>query len=240
MSARKEYIRRTMKIASFGLNIAPGKYKYNTDYFDKLVEKFSPQKVSPFNVEFIGEDLDKADAVVYNPDKKFDFLFIDIDKVDRRLSRVESGQEKDVLEKAARFLEKQVLLSEADFSAQEKEILKPLAFVTYKPCVGKAAADDMNSLIGEVIDKAGLLLFFTAGKKEVHAWDIKKGQTALDAAARIHSDLARGFIKADVVNSSQLDNFFNIQEAKSRGFMKLVDRDYVMQDADIIEVRFNV
>ena len=62
----------------------------------------------------------------------------------------------------------------------------------------------------------------------------------LDAASKIHTDLARGFIKAEVVNSKELDSFHNIQEAKAKGILKIVDRDYIVQDGDIIYIRFKV
>jgi len=62
----------------------------------------------------------------------------------------------------------------------------------------------------------------------------------LEAAGKIHSDLKRGFIKAEVVNCRDLDNFFNWAEAKSKGFVKIVGKDYIMQENDIIEIRFNV
>ena len=69
---------------------------------------------------------------------------------------------------------------------------------------------------------------------------MKKGEIVLEAAGKIHSDLKRGFIKAEVVNCKDLDNFFNMAEAKAKGLVKLVDRDYVMRENDIIEIRFNV
>lgn len=230
----------TMKIFNFGLDIQPGKYKYQCPYFNKLVEKFEPQKQSPYIVEFVGEDLDKADAVVFDTAKKLDFVLIDLEKVEKRLLRAESEKEKALLGKAQKILEEEKLLCDAEFSEEEKEILKTLQLSTYKPSVGREQTGGINELIKEVIDKAAVLMFFTAGKKEVHIWNIKKGENILEAAGKIHSDLKRGFIKAEVVNCKDLDNFFNMAEAKSKGFVKVVDRDYIMQENDIIEIRFNV
>ena len=229
-----------MKIATFGLDIQPGKYKYHCDCFDKLVEKFSPQKSSPYFVECIGENLEQGEAIVFNSSKIFDFVFIDLEKIDKRLERSEDEGEKALLKRVQALLEKEQLLCDAEFSGDEREQLNNLAFVTYKPSLACTEVQDMNQLIKDVLDKAGVLLFFTAGKKEVRVWNVHKGGSALDAAGKIHSDLARGFIKAEVVNCRDLDSFFNMAEAKAKGLVKVVDRDYQMQEGDIIEIKFNV
>lgn len=229
-----------MKVASYGVDLQPGKYKYKCKEFNDLVEKFSPQKTVAFGVECIGEDLEKADAIIYAPEKKFDFTFIDLEKIDKRLERTDDDKEKEFLKKCQKLLEEETLLCDVDFDAQEVDFLKPLAFVTRKPSVAIEDTSDINTVIKKVLDISKTVLFFTAGKKEVHAWDLKKGQTALDAAGTIHSDLARGFIKAEVVNISQLDNFFNMAEARSKGLVKMVDKGHVIEHGDIIEIRFNV
>jgi len=229
-----------MKIFNFGLLIQPGKYKYNDSSFDKLVEKFSPKKVSPYTVEFVDTDLELAEAVVYDFSKKLDFVFIDLEKIEKRVERSEDSKEKLLLAKAQEILEKEQLLSEAEFTEEDKNVFRTLQLVTIKPAVVKKEAGDVSQLIAEVIETAGIILFFTAGKKEVHAWNVKKGENVLEAAGKIHSDLKRGFIKAEVTNCRDLDNFFNMAEAKSRGFTKVVDRDYIMETNDIIDVRFSV
>lgn len=86
----------------------------------------------------------------------------------------------------------------------------------------------------------GLQSFFTAGEREVHAWTIPVGASALDAAGTIHSDLARGFIRAEVVAWSDLVEAGSFAAARLAGKMRLEGRDYVMRDGDVIEVRFNV
>jgi len=229
-----------MKISIYGLEIQPGKYKYSSDHFAKLVKKFEPKKVTPFTVEFVMEDFDKTDAVVFPADKKFDFIFIDLEKVEKRLNKAVEEKEVELLKKVQALLEKEQLLCDQEFTPEEKEILREQAFVTYKPSLAVSGTEDMDSLIKAVCDKAGVLLFYTAGKKEVHAWDIKKGDSAVVAAGRIHSDLARGFIKADIVNCSRLDDFFNMAEAKARGFVKSVGKKHLMEEGDILEVKFSV
>ena len=229
-----------MKIFNLGLSIEPGKYKYKCQEFTKLVDKFSPQKVSPYGVEFVDADIETADAVVFDINKKLDLIVIDLEKIEKRLSKTEDEKERDSLAKAQKVLEQENLLCDFEISEEQKEVLKLLQLVTFKPAIGKEQVEDVNGLVKEVIEKSDILLFFTAGKKEVHAWSVKKGEIVLEAAGKIHSDLKRGFIKAEVVNCKDLDNFFNMAEAKAKGLVKLVDRDYVMRENDIIEIRFNV
>ncbi|HAH86775.1 MAG TPA: redox-regulated ATPase YchF, partial [Armatimonadetes bacterium] len=86
----------------------------------------------------------------------------------------------------------------------------------------------------------GLISFFTAGEDEVRAWTIRKGEKAVDAAGEIHSDLARGFIRAEIVSWEDFLKAGSFEAAKSEGLMRLEGKDYVMQDGDIMVVRFKV
>jgi ribosome-binding ATPase YchF (GTP1/OBG family) len=229
-----------MKIFNFGLAIDPGKYKYKLACMDKLVDKFSPQKVTAYSVEVTDTDLESCDAVIFNISKKLDFVLIDLEKVEKRIARAESQEEKDLLNKVQKSLEEEILISDQELSPGEKETLKTLQLVTLKPALGKEATEDVNQLIKEVLAKAGIILFFTAGKKDVRAWSLNKGLPVVEAAGRIHSDLKRGFIRAEVANCRDLDNFFNMAEARSKGLVKVVDKDYIMEENDIIEIKFNV
>ena len=86
----------------------------------------------------------------------------------------------------------------------------------------------------------GLICFFTAGEKEVHSWTIRKNDTASTAAGKIHSDIERGFIRAEVVSYEDLVTHGNIQTVKEKGLFRLEGRDYIVQDGDVITFRFNV
>ena len=85
-----------------------------------------------------------------------------------------------------------------------------------------------------------LITFFTAGDTEVRAWTLREGETALDAAASIHTDLARGFIRAEVTDAEELLDAGSYAVVRERGRQRLEGRDYVMHDGDVIHVRFNV
>lgn len=86
----------------------------------------------------------------------------------------------------------------------------------------------------------GVLSFFTAGEDEVKAWTIDAGDRAVDAAGKIHSDLARGFIRAEIVSYADFEKSGSFEAAKSAGLMRLEGKDYIMHDGDIMVVRFKV
>jgi GTP-binding protein YchF len=82
--------------------------------------------------------------------------------------------------------------------------------------------------------------FFTVGEDEVRAWTVAKGATALEAAAAIHSDLAKGFIRAEVIAYDTLLELGGMAEARSRGKLRLEGKDYKVQDGEIVHIRFNL
>jgi GTP-binding protein YchF len=86
----------------------------------------------------------------------------------------------------------------------------------------------------------GLQTYLTAGPKESRAWTIPKGATAPQAAGVIHSDFERGFIKAEIVSFDDLDEYGSIAEARTHGKVRQEGKDYVMQDGDVVEFKFNV
>ena len=89
-------------------------------------------------------------------------------------------------------------------------------------------------------DLLGLMSFLTAGEPEVRAWTIKKGTKAPQAAGKIHSDIERGFIKAEVVSYNDLIECGSMVQAKERGLVRQEGKDYIMQDGDIVLFKFNV
>ncbi|HJA74292.1 MAG TPA: redox-regulated ATPase YchF [Candidatus Limosilactobacillus gallistercoris] len=98
----------------------------------------------------------------------------------------------------------------------------------------------LNRLIRAAYKLLGLETFFTAGGPETRAWTFKKGTKAPQAAGIIHSDFERGFIRAEVMSFDDLDKLGSAAAVKEAGKLRLEGKDYVMQDGDIVEFRFNV
>ena len=98
----------------------------------------------------------------------------------------------------------------------------------------------LNRLIRAAYDLLGLQTYFTAGVKEVRAWTIHKGDSAPRAAAAIHTDFERGFIRAEVIGFSDFVSLKGEQGAKEAGKMRLEGKEYIVQDGDVMHFRFNV
>ncbi|MCL1918496.1 MAG: redox-regulated ATPase YchF [Peptococcaceae bacterium] len=99
---------------------------------------------------------------------------------------------------------------------------------------------DLDRLIQRAFDLLGLMTFFTAGPKEVRAWTIRKDTKAPQAAGVIHSDIERGFIKADVITYDHYMAYGGEKGAKEKGLFRLEGKEYIMRDGDIVNFRFNV
>jgi ribosome-binding ATPase YchF (GTP1/OBG family) len=89
-------------------------------------------------------------------------------------------------------------------------------------------------------DTLGLQTYLTAGPKEARAWTVRKGATAPEAAGVIHTDFQRGFIKAEIVSYDDLVAAGSMNAARAAGRVRMEGKDYVMQDGDVVEFRFNV
>jgi ribosome-binding ATPase len=95
-------------------------------------------------------------------------------------------------------------------------------------------------LIQVCYDAVGLISFLTTGEDEVRAWSVRKNTTAVDAAGKIHTDLARGFIRAETVGFDDLKAAGDIKLAKAAGKVRLEGKNYIVQDGDILNIKFNV
>jgi ribosome-binding ATPase len=98
----------------------------------------------------------------------------------------------------------------------------------------------LEQIIHKAFDKLGLQSYFTAGKVEVRAWTIRKNTKAPQAAAVIHNDFEKGFIKAEVIAYEDFVNLGGEAKCKEAGKLRLEGKEYVVQDGDIMHFRFNV
>lgn len=99
---------------------------------------------------------------------------------------------------------------------------------------------DRGDLLRKMLDASGQMLFFTAGEKEVRTWLLPQGGTAVEAAGSIHTDLARGFIRAEVMQCQDLVRLGSEREVKAAGLARQEPKDYVIQDGDVLNIKFSV
>ena len=201
---------------------------------------------------------------------RLELLVADRDHVERRLERVTKQAKSGELKLKQEGAELERVLAHvdaggslADWPGNLPEGLEPL---TTKPLLavengangidlkleaelaelGDAAAEfgEGASALEEVVrrlsNELGLISFFTAGDKETRAWSLRRGQNALEAAATIHSDIARGFIRCEVIRWDDLVGAGSHVEAARRGLQRLEGKTYEVQDGDVLNVRFNV
>jgi len=240
-----------MKISFYGLELPEGKFKYRDERLEALVVKCEPDKVSPFFVELMRGELIRAEAFVVPKTKILDILIYDIEKIESRLANATDEKEISGLKKALAALEKEIPLCDVNTTITDEAEIKPLrnlAPFSLKPVailedsgIPQPIGDDyVNSIIKTTLQKAGIVFFYTAGKKEVKAWPVPKNSTIVECAAKIHTDLARGFIKADIITPEDFMKAHNMNDAREKNLVKIVGKDYLIKDGDIIEIRFNV
>ena len=145
------------------------------------------------------------------------------------------------------------VLKVKEYASKEKAEVIPLCVKIEEELSGLEEADKkemlealgleesgLDKVIKKSYDLLGLMSFLTAGEPEVRAWTIKKGTKAPQAAGKIHSDIERGFIKAEVVSYDDLIREGSMIAAKEKGLVRSEGKEYIMQDGDIVLFKFNV
>ena len=229
-----------MRIGLVGLNLPEGKVKYQDPRLLELEKKLAPKKTHPLFVEFIKEGFESADIIACLKEKVLDILILDMEKLEKRLQASGDDFERTLLKRCISSLEKEKPVCDMELSEKELGLLVNIAPLSLKPMVITAEDMDADECIKKCLEKSGTLFFYTAARGELKSWPLKKGTDILTAASKIHSDLARGFIKAEVVNFKDFLTAHNLNEARSKGLVKVVDKSYPVEDGDIVEVKFNV
>lgn len=132
----------------------------------------------------------------------------------------------------------QAIFLDAKFEAELVELSEEEAREMLEATGQEESGLDQLARVG--FDTLGLQTYLTAGPKEARAWTIHKGDTAPQAAGVIHTDFQRGFIKAEVVSFDDLVEYGSVAAAREHGKLRQEGKDYVMQDGDVVEFRFNV
>jgi len=201
---------------------------------------------------------------------RLELLVADRDHVERRLERIAKQAKSGDLKLKQEVAELERVLAHvdaggslADWSGDLPEGLEPL---TTKPLLAvengpggidlkleaelaelgddasdfREGASALEEVVRRLSDELGLISFFTAGEKETRAWTLRRGENALAAAATIHSDIARGFIRCEVIRWDDLVRAGSHAEAARAGLQRLEGKTYEVQDGDVLNVRFNV
>jgi ribosome-binding ATPase YchF (GTP1/OBG family) len=232
-----------MKISVFSIpSIAVGKHNVKDARLDQVDKLVKAKKKTYVQVEVVGEEaVFEADAVLVSLDVKTDLILRDLEFVETRVSRTQDAQEKLLLEKLKSCLEKEELIHAADLTPQERQSMSSYSLVTNKPVITASAGEqeDTNALLAKALAESGYISFFTAGEKETRAWLIRQGSTAWDASGAIHSDIQKGFIRAEIIAFQEYIAAGGETPAKQAGKLRLEQKGYLMQDADLVMFRFN-
>lgn len=232
-----------MKISVIAIpELAPGKKNVKDARLDQADKLVSAKKKTYVQVELVGEEeAMESDAVIVSKENKMDLILRDLEFVETRITRSANEEEKKVLTKMKQALEKEEFILSAGLCAEENLLLSGAGLLTNKPviAVGKEDLEDIDALLTRVLKESGYISFLTVGDKENRAWLIKKGTTAWEAAGAIHSDIQRGFIRAEIIGFDDFIKAGGETQAKQAGKMRLEGKEYIMQDADLVNFRFS-
>lgn len=228
-----------MRIGFVGLDLPEGKTKFRDETLIALELKDKPKKVSPFFAEFLRDEFVHSEVIVVPGKDILDLLILDMEKIETRLGRLDDAVEQELLARCMQNLEQELPLCDMGLDAEERATVELADPYSLKPVVMLDGDEDIDAIISLALEKADYMFFYTSGPTESHAWLVKKGSDIVTCAGKIHTDLARGFIKGDVVSFDDYMNCHSFNECKAKGLAKLTDRDYIIQPREIIEIRFN-
>jgi ribosome-binding ATPase YchF (GTP1/OBG family) len=232
-----------MKLALFGISeIKVGKHNLKDPRFDQADKMVEADKKTQAQLDVIGEDqLLDADAILALHENKADLILKDLEFVETRLGRDPQPAERTALEKIKALLENERFLFSAGLEAAELQAVAAHSFFTNKP-ITIAAREELQSseaLLLRAFQEAGYICFLTVGGKENRAWPIRNGLNAWEAAGSIHSDIQKGFIRAEVISFADFIEAGGETQAKRAGKQRLETKQYIVQDYDLLNFRFN-
>jgi len=232
-----------MKVALFGTaEIKLGKHNLKDPRLDEADRLVEADKKTQAQVDVIGEDqLLDADAILSFADGKPDLILKDLEFVETRLGRDPEPPERAALEKIKALLESENFLFNSGLPPQDFQAVAAHSFYTNKPITLATAEDlrDPDALLVRAFREAGYICFLTVGGKENRAWPIRRGTTAWEAAGTIHTDIQKGFIRAEIISFADFIAAGGETQAKRAGKQRLETKQYLMQDYDLTNFRFN-
>lgn len=233
-----------MKIGILGIEgIAAGRANIMDARVKTLKAMFNSPKEVYIQADIVTdqEKIIEADGIVSPESAKLDLIVNDMEFVETRLGRSADEIEKKLFTRFKELLDQEKFLSELTLSEEEKKLISGYSLLTIKP-VYLAKSDeleDKSKLLFNAYYHFGWISYFTAGDKDAHAWSIKKGANAWEASGAIHSDIQKGFIRAEVVSYQDLVNDGSLAKSRSANHIRLEMKGYIVQDGDYIVFRCN-
>jgi Protein of unknown function (DUF933) len=230
-----------MKIALFGqTGIKTGKHNLKDPRLDETHKLIEADKKTQAQVDVVGDDeLLNADAILVSTEGRADVILKDLEFVETRLSRDPQPAERGALEKIKQLLEQEKFVFNSGLAPADLQAVAAHSFFTAKPIVLAEPTENPETLLLRAFAEAGYICFLTVGGKENRAWPIRKGITAWEAGGTIHTDIQKGFIRAEIISYADFVAAGGETEAKRAGKMRLETKQYVMQDYDLTNFRFN-
>ncbi len=233
-----------MKISLFGITeLKLGKHNLKDPRLDQVHKLIEADKKTQAQVDVVGEDaLLDSDAILALDENKFDLILKDLEFVETRLGRDPQPAERAVLEKIKELLEGEKFILGSGLTPEELQAVSAHNFYTNKP-IAVASREELvaapDPVLLRAFEAAGYICFLTVGGKENRAWPIRKGITAWEAGGTIHTDIQKGFIRAEIISFSDLVETGGETQAKRAGKQRLETKQYVMQDYDMVNFRFS-
>ncbi len=232
-----------MKISLVGIaGIPPGKHNVKDPRLDRAHQLVEAKKKVYAQVDVAGEEeAPTADAIVVSPSGRLDVILRDLEYVETRLERDPPEPEKTALTKIKAALEGEQLASAAGLTPEELTAVAAHGLLTVKPVVvaDAEAVARFDEFLPQVLAASGTICFLTVGGPENRAWLIRRGLTAPEAAGAIHTDIQKGFIRAEVIAWADFIAAGGETQAKHAGKLRLETKQYVVQDYDLLNFRFN-
>ncbi len=230
-----------MKIAVIGLDFPLGKQPFVDERLEKLKNIFHSPETIFIQIEFQdAAHIKDADGILCEKEEKLDLILSDLEIIENRLSA--DQQDRELLLRCKESLEKEILLNEVPFNEPEKKTLLGFNLITLKPISFQDRENlaPIPEIIRSIYNNCGMLSFFTVNERQLRAWPVKKGVSVYEASGYIHSDIQRGFIKAEVVGFEDLIKCGGLNTAKGKGLVRLENKEYIVRDGDVIQIKFNV
>jgi hypothetical protein len=232
-----------MKICLYGIStIALGKHNLRDFRLDQAHQLVEAKKKTYAQIDLADDtSLADADAIIVSTELRADLILKDLEFVETRLSRNPTDAERAALTRLNSALESEITVRDAPLTDEDRVALSAHTFTTQRPVVAATEAElaDPDPLLLRAYHAAGFISYLTVGGKENRAWMIRQGATAWEAAGAIHSDIQKGFIRAEIIDFHDFIDAGGETQAKRAGKLRLETKSYIVRDCDIVNFRFN-